>query len=161
MTFGRFSLSSFARERPNDSAWLPPLCAWRKMKISSSAMMMNGMNWKTYPMNGVDVLLTTVISTPFWRSVEYRSLSSGATVVNFCCWSISSPAMSRPVTVTFLTLCCCTSVKNAEYASCVVGAGLSTSLSTMKITRMKMPRTTRMPLRCLPIGCETLLPFSS
>ena len=46
VTLGRFSLSSLARERPNDSAWLPPLCAWRKMKISSSAINRNGTNWK-------------------------------------------------------------------------------------------------------------------
>ena len=42
VTFGRFSLSSLARERPNESAWLPPLCAWRTMNTSSSPMMMNG-----------------------------------------------------------------------------------------------------------------------
>ena len=55
VTFGRFSDSSFARERPNESAWQPPLCAWRKMKINSSAISMNGTNWKTQPMIGVSI----------------------------------------------------------------------------------------------------------
>ena len=38
VTFGRFSVSSLARLLPNDSAWLPPDCAWR-MKIMMSTMM--------------------------------------------------------------------------------------------------------------------------
>jgi hypothetical protein len=44
VTFGRFSDSSFARERPNESAWLPPLCAWRKMKSKSSAISAKGIS---------------------------------------------------------------------------------------------------------------------
>ena len=42
VTFGRFSESIFARERPNESAWLPPLCACRKIKNSSSTIIASG-----------------------------------------------------------------------------------------------------------------------
>ena len=44
VTFGRFSESIFARERPNDNAWLPPLCACLKMMNRNIARTMNGRN---------------------------------------------------------------------------------------------------------------------
>ena len=84
VTLGRFSESSLARERPNESAWLPPLWAWRKMKISNSAIEHEGQRTgRLSPRAAAGSGFSTMMPTLCLRSSGIRSRSSIVVVVNF------------------------------------------------------------------------------